>query len=67
MADPINRIRALGTRANQDDHTLSAGALGAFGLGGGPSHQHMSSNENIMRQEENQYNAAWINAYNKQW
>jgi hypothetical protein len=67
MADPINRIRALGTRANQDDHRLSAGALGAFGLGGGSSHQHMSSNENIVRQEENQYNAAWINAYNKQW
>ena len=67
MADPINRIRALGTRANQDDQTTNAGALGAFGLGGGSSHQHMSSNENILRQEENQYNAAWINAYNKQW
>ena len=65
MADPINRIRQLGTMANQDDQL--AGALGAFGIGGGLHHQHMSSNENLMRQEESQYNAAWINSFNKQW
>ena len=67
MADPINRIRQLGTMANQDDHILNASALGAFGIDGGLAHQQMSSNENLMRQEENQYNAAWISAYNKQW
>ena len=66
MADPINRIRQLGTMANQDDQI--AGALGAFGIGGGLHHQHMSSNENLLRQqEESQYNAAWINTFNKQW
>ena len=67
MADPINRIRQLGTMANQDDHILNASALGAFGIGGGLAHQQMSSNENLMRQEENQYNAAWMNTFNKQW
>merc|ERR1719351_593798 len=50
MADPINRIRQLGTMANQDDQMMSAGELGAFGLGGGLPHQHMSSNENLLRQ-----------------
>lgn len=67
MADPINRIRSLGTLANQDDQITSGGARGGFGLGGSGSAAPTQS-ESILRQEENQYNnAAWFNTFNKQW
>ena len=66
MADPINRIRSLGTLANQDDQITSGEARGVFGLGSsGVTH---SQSESILRQEETQYNnTAWFNTFNKRW
>merc|ERR1712150_70812 len=67
MLDPINRIRSLGTLANQDDKTALGGAIGGFGVRGGSTHSHIGNNEPLSRQEENQQNAAWFNMYNKRW
>lgn len=68
MADPIIRIRSLGTQANQDDQVISGGALGGFGLGSTARHSHAGNNESIPRQEDNlQNSAAWFNTFNKRW
>merc|ERR1719412_393219 len=66
MADPINRIRSLGTLANQDDQMASGGISGGFALGSGGASQ--SQSETILRQEEQQFNnSAWFNTFNKRW
>ena len=63
MSDPINRIRSLGTLANQDDHLSIGGALGGFGLGN-PQNE---VNEPHLRQDDPNFNATWFNTFNKQW
>ena len=62
MSDPINRIRSLGTLANQDDHLSIGGALGGFGLGN-PQNE---VNEPHLRQDDPNFNATWFNTFNKQ-